>query len=81
MLPSGVAKCVIRNISPSADRSCSSSINGSDPEQMSEYLSSRLSLNVIDAWNITLMKDLYTCKTCQTYKDIKATRKSSTHPY
>ena len=27
---------VIRNIAPSADRSCSSGLNGSDPEQMSE---------------------------------------------
>ena len=35
-LPSGVAKFVIRNISLSADRSCSSGLNGSDPEQMSE---------------------------------------------
>ena len=35
-LHSGVAKLVIRNISPSADRSYSSSLNGSDPEQMSE---------------------------------------------
>ena len=31
-------KFVIRNIVPSADRSCSSSLNGSDPEQMSEQL-------------------------------------------
>ena len=35
-IPTRVAKFVIRNISPSADRSCSSGMNGSDPEQMSE---------------------------------------------
>ena len=35
-IPSGVTKFVIRNISPFADRSCSSSQNGSNPEQMSE---------------------------------------------
>ena len=35
MFPSGVTKFVIRNIAPSADRSCSSGLNGSDPEQMS----------------------------------------------
>ena len=34
-LQSGVAKFVIRNISLSADRSCSSGLNGSDSEQMS----------------------------------------------
>ena len=66
---------VSRNISPSTDISYSSGLNGSDPEQMSEWLSLRPSLNVIEAWNITLMKDLYTCKTYQAQKDIKATRK------
>ena len=35
-LPSGVAKFVVRNIAPSADRSCSSGLNGSDPKQISE---------------------------------------------
>ena len=35
-IPSGVTKFVIRNISPFTDRSCSSSLNGSDPEQMSD---------------------------------------------
>ena len=36
LLPSGVAKFVTRNISPSVDISCSSSLNGLDLEQMSE---------------------------------------------
>ena len=34
-LPSRVARFVTRNISPFADRSCSSGLNGSDLEQMS----------------------------------------------
>ena len=36
LLPSKVARFVIMNIAPSADRSCSSGLNGSDPEEMSE---------------------------------------------
>ena len=36
LLPSGVARFVVRNIAPSVDRSCSSGLNGSDPEQISE---------------------------------------------
>ena len=36
LFPSGVARFVTRNIAPSADRSCSSGLNGSDLEQMSE---------------------------------------------
>ena len=35
-IPSGVSRFVIRNIGPSADRSCSFGLNGLDPEQMSE---------------------------------------------
>ena len=35
-IPNGVSKFVIRNISPSADRSYSFGLNGLDPEQMSE---------------------------------------------
>ena len=31
LLPSGVTRFVIRNIAPSANRSCSSGLNGSDP--------------------------------------------------
>ena len=36
LFPSGVARFVVRNIAPSADRSCFSGLNGSYPEQMSE---------------------------------------------
>ena len=36
LIPNGVARFVIKNISPSTDRSYSSSLNGLDPEQMSE---------------------------------------------
>ena len=36
LFPSGVAIFVIRFIASSADRCCSSSLNGSDIEQMSE---------------------------------------------
>ena len=36
LLPSGVTRFVIRNIAPSADRSFSSGLNGSDLKQMSE---------------------------------------------
>ena len=36
LFPNRVAKPVVRNIAPFANRSCSSSLNGSDPEQMSE---------------------------------------------
>ena len=35
VFPNGVTKFVIRNIAPSADKSYSSGLNGSDPEQMS----------------------------------------------
>ena len=36
LVPNGVTKFVVRKIAPSTDRSCSSGLNGSDPEQMSE---------------------------------------------
>ena len=36
LFPSGVARFVVNNIAPSADRSCSFGMNGSDPKQMSE---------------------------------------------
>ena len=37
LMPSWVARFVIRNIAPFTDRSCSSGLNGSDLEQMSEW--------------------------------------------
>ena len=49
--PDRVAKFVIRNIAPSANRSCSSGLNGSDLEQMSHSQVKRLSLETIDIWN------------------------------
>ena len=36
LLPSRVTRFVVRNIAPSMDKSYSSGLNGSDPEQMSE---------------------------------------------
>ena len=36
LFPSGVTRFVIKNIAASVNKSCSSSLNGSDPEQMSE---------------------------------------------
>ena len=35
-IPNRVTRFVVRNIAPSADRSYSSGMNGSDPEQISE---------------------------------------------
>ena len=35
-IPNRVARFVVRNIAPSVDRSCSSGLNGSYPEQISE---------------------------------------------
>ena len=35
VVPSRVARCVARNIAPLVEKSCSSSLNGSDLEQMS----------------------------------------------
>ena len=42
---------VARNFSPSADRSCSSGLNGLDPEQMVHDKVERLSLQAINTWN------------------------------
>ena len=36
LFPNRVARSITMNISPSVDRSCSSGLNGSDLEQMSE---------------------------------------------
>ena len=43
---------VIRNISPSMDRSCSSGLNGSNPEQIIHNKVGRLLLDTTDTWNI-----------------------------
>ena len=71
---------VIRNISPSADRSCSSGLNGSDPEQKGErqrmktFPGCRRHLKCFfDSEPVYLQID-------ETCKHIKATRKSSTYP-
>ena len=71
---------VIRNISPSADKICSSYLNGSNPEQMSE----RQRMNTFPR----CCRHLECCFNCepvylqtdQTCKHIKATKKSSTYP-
>ena len=46
-----VAKFVARNFAPSADRICSSGLNGSLPEQMVHNKVGILSLEIIDTWN------------------------------
>ena len=47
-----VAIFVVRNFAPSADRSCSSGLNGSDPEQIVHNKVGRLLLETIDARNV-----------------------------
>ena len=73
-------KPVSRNISPSADRSYSSSLNGSDPEQMSE----RQRMNTLPGCcrNLECFFDsepVY-LQPYQTCKHIKAMRTSSNYP-
>ena len=50
---------VSRNISPSTDISCSSGLNGSDPEQMNDK-GWRPSLDVVDTWNAASIVNLCT---------------------
>ena len=75
------ANTVVENIAPSANRSCSSSLNGSDPEQISEQQKVKTFPNVVNTWNNALMMNLCTYRTYQINKNIKATRTLFTHPY
>ena len=45
---------VARKNAPLADKSCSSSMNGSDLEQMSYNIDGRLPLEVVEIWNESL---------------------------
>ena len=47
----GVAKFVNRKNTPPADTTCSSSLNGSDLEQIVHNIIRRLSLEWVDIWN------------------------------
>ena len=49
--PSGVSRFVARKITSPADKSCSSSMNGSDLEQISHNRVVRLPLEVAKIWN------------------------------
>ena len=51
MLFKNLGLVVIKNIAPSADRSCSSGLNGSYPEQIVHNKVGRLSLEDINTWN------------------------------
>ena len=46
--------CVARNIAPLADKSCSSSLNGLDLEQMSCNGDGILTLEFVEIWNESL---------------------------
>ena len=46
-----VARFVVRNFAPFADRICSSGLNGSDPEQINHNKADRLLLETTDTWN------------------------------
>ena len=46
-----VTRFVSRNFAPSADKSCSSGLNGSDPKQMVHNKVRILSLEAINTWN------------------------------
>ena len=72
--------CVIMNIAPSMDISYSSSLNGSDPEQMSERQRMKTFLECCRHLEYCFDHEPKYPKTYQTYKNIKATRKSSTYP-
>ena len=51
IFPSGVARFVARKNAPLADKSCSSSLNGSDLEQMGYNRDGRLPIEVAEIWN------------------------------
>ena len=53
-LPSGVARFVARKNAPLVDKSCSSSLNGSDLGQMVHNRIGRLSLGWMEIWNESL---------------------------
>ena len=79
--PSGVAIFVRRNISPFADRSYSSGLNGSDPEQMSEWKRMKTFPKFHRHLEYCLDCEPVYLQTYQIYKHIKATRTLFTHPY
>ena len=51
LFPSGVARFVARKNAPLVDKICSSSLNGSDLEQMGYNKDGRLTLEVVEIWN------------------------------
>ena len=51
LFPTGVAIFVSRKNAPLAEKTCSSSLNGSDLEQMSYNRDGRLPLEVVEIWN------------------------------
>ena len=55
-LPSGVTIFVFRKFAPSADKSCFSGMNVSDPKQMSYKKADKLLLQTTDTWN-TIFRD------------------------
>ena len=71
---------VIRNIAPSVDRSCTSGLNGSNPEQMSERQRMKTFPKCCRHLEYCFDYELVYLQTYQTYKHIKDTRKSSTYP-
>ena len=73
LLPNGVTTFVIRNIGPSADRSCSFGLNGLDPEQMSEQQRMKTFLECCRHLEYCFDHEPVYLQTCQTYKHIKAT--------
>ena len=77
--PSRVAIFVIRNIAPSADRSCSSGMNGSDPEQMSERQRMKTFPECSRHLEYCFDCEIFYPQIDQTCKHIKGTRKSSTY--
>ena len=54
LFPSGVAIFFGRKNAPPADRSCSSSLNGSDLEQIVHNIIGRLSREWVEIWNESL---------------------------
>ena len=71
---------VSKNISPSADRSYSSGLNGSDPEQMSEWQRMNTFPGCCRHLECCFDSEPVYLQTDQTCKHNKATRKSSTYP-
>ena len=71
---------VVRNIAPSADKSCSSGLNGSDPEQMSERQRMKTFPKFYRHLEYYFDYEPIYLQTYQTYKHVKVTRKSSTYP-